>query len=65
MNGDTTLVKQLLIFSAILIASISLSFLATYFKSDLKALAQKAAAGAVDNGKAFGTLMTEDLDPDY
>ncbi len=64
-GGDITFSKQLLIFSAILIVSLSLLFWVRYFKDDIASLAQKAAAGAAENGKAFGELMTEDLDPDF
>ena len=62
---STNFNSQLLIFFAIILSALALTFLASYFKDDLKKLGLKAAAAAQDSGKAFKDIMTEDLDPDY
>ncbi len=62
-QNETIFFKQVLIFSAIIFAAIGLSYAATYYKEDLKRLGLQAATAANESGKAFGALMTEDLDP--
>ena len=64
-HNEASFFKQLLIFSAILVSSVTLAYLAQRYHSQLQTFAQKAAAAGAENGKAFGALMTEDLDPDY
>ena len=63
-SDDQMFFRQLMIFTLIIVVAVSLSFLANLYKQDLIKVGQKAAAAANENGKAFKTLMTEDLDPD-
>ncbi len=61
----TTLYKQILIFTTIILGAISLALLISLNEDKIKSFTQKAAATAAEGGKAFGTLLTEDLDPDF
>ena len=63
-QSETIFFKQVLIFSAIIFAAIGLSYAVNFYKDDIKAIGLKAAAAANESGKAFGEIMTEDLDPD-
>ncbi len=64
-DNETILYKQLFIFSSIIFLTLALSYVINIYKDDLKLLTQSAAAAAQDSGRAFGSLMTEELDPDF